>query len=125
MKIAIVSDDSQTVSQHFGRATRYVVLTIDDGRVTAREVREKLGHTAAHSEHAEHSTEEADHRHQDMISVVGDCTILVAGRMGPGAYEAIRARGVRPILTEFRTVDEVADAFARGSLVDRPERLHM
>ena len=34
MKIAIVSDDGQTISQHFGRAEKYIVVSyqavIDD-----------------------------------------------------------------------------------------------
>jgi len=43
MKIAAVSDDV-TISQHFGRAPFYVVITVEEGRVTGREVREKMGH---------------------------------------------------------------------------------
>ncbi len=124
MKIAIVSDDARTVSQHFGRATHYVVLTIEDGRVTAREAREKLGHTEGSHEPGHASAEAADHPHRDMIGAVDDCKLLVAGRMGPGAYEAIRSRGLQPVLTELRTIDDVADAYVRGALVDRPERLH-
>ena len=31
MKIAAVSDDGITISQHFGRALLYVVVTAEDG----------------------------------------------------------------------------------------------
>jgi predicted Fe-Mo cluster-binding NifX family protein len=30
MKIAIVSDDGMTISQHFGRATYYVVVSVEN-----------------------------------------------------------------------------------------------
>ena len=33
MKVAIVTDDGQSVSAHFGRARAYAVLTVRDGAV--------------------------------------------------------------------------------------------
>ena len=125
MKIAIASDDAANVSQHFGRATHYVVLTIEDGRVAAREEREKVGHEGGHAEHGHAPPAGEAHRHGDMIGAVADCEVLVAGRMGAPAYEAIRSRGLRPILTDLRTVDDVARAFVGGTLADHPERVHM
>ncbi len=125
MKIAIASDDTRTVSQHFGRATHYVVLTIEDGRVAAREDREKVGHNGGHREHGSEAPEVAAHRHGDMVGAVADCEMLVAGRMGAPAYAAIQSRGLRPILTDLRTVDDVARAAIGGTLRDHPERVHM
>ena len=45
MKIAAITDDGQTISQHFGRAPYYVVVTVEDGKVVQHEQREKLGHS--------------------------------------------------------------------------------
>ena len=44
MKIAIVSDNGKNISQHFGRATQYVVVEAEGGRITSREIRLKAGH---------------------------------------------------------------------------------
>ena len=33
MKIAITSDDKANISQHFGRAPYYIVVTIADGKI--------------------------------------------------------------------------------------------
>ena len=44
MKIAAVTEDSITISQHFGRAPMYLVVTVEDGRIVSRETRDKLGH---------------------------------------------------------------------------------
>ena len=41
MKIAIVTDDGQSISAHFGRARAYAVLTVRDGVVIERELRPK------------------------------------------------------------------------------------
>ena len=45
MKIAVITDDGKTISQHFGRALHYQVLTIEEGKVVDREMRDKLGHS--------------------------------------------------------------------------------
>ena len=128
LKIAVVSDDGTNVSQHFGRAQHYVVFTLENGRVTNREPRDKLGHMHSGGQHEgdsdHHHGLEADHRHETMISPVADCEALVAGGMGAGAYEAIRSKGIRPIITDIRSVDQVAKAYAEGRIVDHAERLH-
>ena len=33
MKIAVITDDEKTISQHFGRAPYYMVFTIEDGHI--------------------------------------------------------------------------------------------
>jgi hypothetical protein len=44
IRIAAVSEDGVTISQHFDRAPIYVVVRVEDGRIVARETRDKLGH---------------------------------------------------------------------------------
>lgn len=41
MKIAVIADDKKTISRHFGRVIYYAVLTIENGEILQREVREK------------------------------------------------------------------------------------
>ncbi len=54
MKIAVITDDGKTISQHFGRAPYYLVLTIEEGKIVNREMRDKMGHNQFHEEaHAE------------------------------------------------------------------------
>jgi hypothetical protein len=45
MKIAAITDDGKTISQHFGRAPYYLVVTVEGGEIVERELRDKLGHT--------------------------------------------------------------------------------
>lgn len=55
-RIAAVTDDGETISQHFGRATKYAVLTVEDEQITHRELRDKAGHHKFHQQehHGEH-----------------------------------------------------------------------
>ncbi len=39
MKIAAITEDGTNISQHFGRAPLYVVVTVKDGKIVNRETR--------------------------------------------------------------------------------------
>ncbi len=132
IKIAAVTDDGQTISRHFGRAAHYVVLTVDDGKIVAREQRQKLGH--AHFAGAEHQ-DDADprghgfapaeqDRHLRMADAIRDCQILLARGMGSGAYYSMEQIGIRPVITDIVSIDDAALQAARGDIVDHKELLH-
>lgn len=131
MKIAVITDNGSTISQHFGRAAYYAVLTIQDGKVTARELRSKLGHSHVQGEHATSSHEEhrgmdaASHdRHTQMASAISDCQVVICGGMGMGAYESMRRLNIQPVVTDEREIDTAVQAYLAGQLVDHTEKLH-
>ena len=131
MKIAIVTEDGHTVSQHFGRAPYYAVLTVEGDAIVERELRGKVApHLAGalREEHAgsgPHGTDPAaQSRHDQMAQAIADCSALIAGGMGQGAYDRFAALGLRPVVTELSSVDEAALAYARGQLANRVERLY-
>ncbi len=132
MKIAAVSDDGVTISQHFGRAKYYIVLTVEDGKITAREQREKMGHAHfAGEQHAEekdprgHGFSPAEqNRHFQMAQAIKDCQFLLARGMGSGAYYSMEQVGIKPIITDIASIDEAALQAAQGVIVDHKEKLH-
>lgn len=132
IKIAAVTDDGQTISQHFGRAKYYAVLTIEDGKIIAREQREKMGHSHfAGEEHAEekdprgHGFAPAEqNRHFQMAEAIRDCQFLLARGMGAGAYYSMEQVGIKPIITDIANIDEAALQAAQGVIVDHKEKLH-
>ena len=134
MKIAAVSDDGATISEHFGRAALYVVLTVEDGRVVGRETRDKLGHAQFTGE-AGDGAREADprghgfdaaarDRHARMAGAIADCEVLLARGMGAGAYDGLRSAGIRPLVTDVPSIDAAVAAYLAGDLHDHVERLH-
>jgi predicted Fe-Mo cluster-binding NifX family protein len=132
MKIAAISDDGVHISQHFGRAEMYVVLTVEDGQILAEETRPKLGHGAFVSQpHADLDAQGrhgfgagAQSRHQQMAEAIGDCDVLIAGGMGWGAYESLKGYGIRPIVTDVTDIREAVSRLLAGDLPDLMERLH-
>ena len=135
MKIAVVSEDGVTISQHFGRAPFYVVLTVENGKVVAGEKREKAGHAQfegeAHGKDAPGSAPRrhgfdaaAQGRHARMVEAIADCSVLVARGMGAGAYESIKQAGIRPVVTDVADINEAVQAYLAGTLTDHVEKLH-
>jgi len=139
MKIAIVTDDEKTISAHFGRATKYVVVTVEGNAVTDRQVLDKAGHREFQHDHDHHDHnhghgqhdsrghgfgKHAGERHQLMFTPIQDCQVLLARGMGRGARIGLEGLGIRPILTELREIDDAVQAVIDGSIQDHPERLH-
>ena len=132
MKIAAVSDDELTISQHFGRAPFYVVLTVEEGKVVDKETREKAGHhtfaaqppsnLAAGERHGYDAGSQS--RHQSMAEAISDCQVLLAGGMGWGAYDAMKDYGIEPIVTDVADIDKAVELYLAGRLPNLMERLH-
>ncbi|MFW6070475.1 MAG: NifB/NifX family molybdenum-iron cluster-binding protein [bacterium] len=137
MKIAAITDDGKRLSAHFGRARHYLVHTVEDGEVVARELRDKA---VPHDEEHEHDHHEHGHgrgqgrghgfghgaarRHAAMLAAIEDCDVVLARGMGQGAYLALQEAKVTPINTEIKLISDAVDAYLAGDIVDRPERRH-
>jgi predicted Fe-Mo cluster-binding NifX family protein len=44
--------------------------------------------------------------------------------MGYGAYENVKQRGIRPVVTDIADVDQAVMAYAEGRIIDHIDRLH-
>lgn len=132
MKIAVVTDDGKTISQHFGRASYYQVIEIQNGEIVGQEMRDKIGHS--HFAHREQrhfdpnkgsGTDPASHtKHERMAEVINDCDALICGGMGKGAYQSMEIFGIKPIVTRIEDIDEAVNAYLQGDLKDQTEMLH-
>lgn len=132
MRIAIATEDGRTISRHFGRAMLYAVLTVEDGGVVLREIRDKsTPHGSGDVAHVDdeaggpHGTgPSARDKHLRMFGTVTDCAAVIAGGMGTGAYDHAVEAGLRPYVTSMIDIDEAAIACEAGRLVDEVGRLH-
>jgi predicted Fe-Mo cluster-binding NifX family protein len=132
MKIALITDDGKTISQHFGRAQHYLVVTVENGQIVNREMRDKLGHfhfaSQPHEDekHAQPHGMDADShsKHLQMSEAITDCEALLCRGMGRGAYESMKTRNIRPLVTDIASIDEAIMAYINGQIVDHIEKLH-
>jgi predicted Fe-Mo cluster-binding NifX family protein len=133
MKIAVISDDGTTISQHFGMASLYVVATVENGKVTGKETRNKVGHQHMGSGPHHHGTAPGERHgydvnsqniHGQMAQSIDDCQVLIAGGMGWGAYDSLKSRGIETIITDVRSIDEAMNTYLKGELPNLMEKLH-
>jgi len=132
MKIAAITDDGKTISQHFGRASHYMVVTVENGKIVNHTMREKLGHNQfANEPHASeqpdqpHGMDPASHnKHLRMAEAIADCEALLCRGMGMGAYESMKVCNIRPVITDIASIDEAVIAYMDGRIVDLVDRLH-
>ncbi len=131
MKIAAITEDEMTISQHFGRAPLYAVITVEEGRVVGKETRAKTGHHTFAAHHPDLAPGErhgydagSQARHASMAETIADCQVLLAGGMGWGAYESLKSRGVEPLVTDVENIEEAVKLYLQGKLPNLMERLH-
>ncbi len=132
MKIAVITDDGKTISQHFGRALYYLVVTVEDGKLLSQERRDKAGHHTFASQEATEQHPSGPHgfdpasrsRHGQMLASIQDCQVLLARGMGLGAQRSLEEAGIRPVLTDVENIQEAIQAFLEGRLAERPDLAH-
>lgn len=132
MKIAAITDDGKTISLHFGRAPYYLVVTVEEGKIVHQELREKMGHNHFHNQlHAveqpgeQHGMDPVSHnKHLEMAEAIADCEALLCGGMGMGAYQSMQVRGIKPVVTDIRDIQQAVQAYIEGKIVDRVDKLH-
>ena len=132
MKIAAISEDGITISQHFGRAPLYVVVTVENGKILDKETRAKTGHHTFAADQYPDTTPGERHgydagsqvRHASMAETISDCQVLIAGGMGWGAYESMRSHNLESVVTDVKNIDEAVKLHIAGKLPNLMERLH-
>ena len=131
MKIAAITDDGVTISQHFGRAQYYLVATVENGEIIDRQMRNKIGHSQFTAEpHQEepgqlHGFSPGSHdKHIRMAQTISDCEALLCRGMGAGAYQSMQQQGIKPVVTDISLIDEAVLSYADGSIIDHVDQLH-
>ncbi len=126
MKIALVTLNGKTISQHFGRSPYYIIYTVKNNEITGQELRRRgTGHFAegAQEQHEEHDNSQghgmgadADRKHASMAQEIADCDVLVAGGMGTGAYNSFTNAGLKVVMTDHADAHEATLAYLKGEL---------
>ena len=135
MKIALVSDDKQTISKHFGRAENYIVISLDQNRITDRKSipkpdfchssgRHRGRHRHNHTSQGKGFGHRSAMNHQQFFSDISDCDILVSRGMGRGAYLDLQQLGIRPIVTDIADIEDAIQAVLDDTIIDHVEKLH-
>lgn len=135
MKIAIVSDDGQTISKHFGRAGEYVVFSVEQEKIVDRKSLPKADFChASRRRHGRHQHRpdpggkgfgsRSSSTHHQMFEAIKDCDVVLSRGMGRGAYLDLQSLGIRPIVTDIANIDMAVQAVLDDTVINHVENLH-
>ncbi len=127
-KIAVVTDNGERISPHFGRARYYKIFTVEGDQIVAEELRPRSSagdENHGPGEHHRHGQGHGHgrHNHQRMLAEIADCQVLIAGGMGGPAYATAQAAGLEIVLAGG-PIRPAVEAYLRGELTTDPRRLH-
>jgi len=119
IKIAVPTDDGETISRHFGQAKFFKVYTLENNQVTDSELRPKANH-----QHGDQSHSEGVHPGQQMVETITDCNVLIAGGMGTPAYDRVTSAGIKVNMTGVSSIEDAVQAYIAGTLDNNSNLIH-
>ncbi len=93
MKIAVATVDGESVSQHFGQSTGFIVFEVEGQQVKSRILR-----TPADTPHNEGVCHGEGNHGGGALGLLQECSVLICGGMGGGAAAAVQNVGIQPVL---------------------------
>ena len=119
VKIAVPTDNGESISRHFGMAKYFKVFSLEGNQVSSTEMREKASH-----QHGDHSHAEGVHPGQQMLAAITDCQVLIAGGMGTPAFDRANAAGLKVFMTKNSSIQAAVEAYLAGTLDNDPSLVH-
>lgn len=132
MKIAAVTNDGRSISAHFGKARKYLIVTVEDGKVVNEELRDKSlcehggrdrSQDGALLLHAQQPAQPIN-THGSAADLITDCAVVLSRGMGQGMFYHLQQAGVRPVLTKTVSIDAAVEALLAGTLEEHPDLVH-
>jgi len=90
MKVAIASEDEETIHQHFGRATQFLIYEIDGSSFRYLETRQSRPACQGGAAAAPHDED----RLEQTVELISDCRAVLVARIGPGAAQRLAEHGI-------------------------------
>ena len=126
MKVAVATNDNQTIAGHVGRCRAFIVFETDSSRIMNREIREN-NFTHHHQqgendqEHHHHHNEEHAHSHHSLIDGLRDCEAVIFTSGGWRLSEDLKAHNLTPILTNEKIAEDAVLKYLKGELIINEE----
>jgi predicted Fe-Mo cluster-binding NifX family protein len=86
IRIAVATTDGKVVNEHFGRASAFYIVELDETGYRFLEKRE-VSPVCSGGSHDDSTMEKA-------IDLLADCRAVLVSRAGPGAKRALEIRGI-------------------------------
>jgi len=127
-KIAIATDDNQTVAGHVGRCRAFLIFETDGAKILNTEVRENLfthhrQNENSENENGHHHGGEHAHGHQNLVEGLKDCEVVIFSHGGWRLIEDLKANNITPILTNEKIAERAILKYLKGELIENNENV--
>ncbi len=110
IRLAIATADGLTVCDHLARSTSFVILQIEDGRVTSGTVRPRSADQCGN--------------HRSFTDLLEGCQAVICGGIGEGAVRSFTANGIEPlVMAKASSIGEALTQYLDGTLTTTEERV--
>ncbi len=116
MKIAIATDDKESVSRFTGRAAWFCITEINDGKIGHKDFKP---HRSPHHEGAHDHSHHHDHSqnpHQHSIELLQDVDVFLVQHLGPHFVEALKSSPVKIVKTREESIDAALTAYLQQQI---------
>jgi predicted Fe-Mo cluster-binding NifX family protein len=122
MKIAVATNDNQSVAGHVGRCRAFIVFETNDSQIVKKEIRENsftnhMQHRENDEEHHHGEGHGHGHNHHNLISGLKDCQVLIFNHGGWRLIEDLKANNIIPVLTDERLAEDAVTKYIKGELI--------
>lgn len=108
--IAVATADGVSLCDHLAKSAAFVVFEVEDGRIVSRAVRSR--------------GQEQCGNHKSFVEMLAGCGAVICGGIGQGAFDALSAHGIKPVVTAGAySIDDAAAHYLAGTLATTAERV--
>ncbi|MGA3094858.1 MAG: NifB/NifX family molybdenum-iron cluster-binding protein [Bryobacteraceae bacterium] len=109
-RIAVATADGLSVGEHLARSASFVVMEVAEGKVVSRVVRHRENGPCGN--------------HKSFVEMLEGCQGVICGGIGQGAWDALTAHGILPIVAAGKhTIDEAIGQYLAGSLATTGDKV--
>ncbi len=105
-KIAIPTDNNVSISDNFGKARWFKIISVEENHLETLDYIENKTHAY---------DPESRQSYEAIMSALKDCEVIITRNMGKGIQEELQSVNKKVIFTKEIQMDAAVDSFIRGS----------
>jgi len=123
MKVAIPTNNKETISAHFGRTKGFLIVDIENGNIVNEEYipntitgHVQHPHDTEHSQPHSHEHNHSIDTHEQVAQRFANIDVVIAGGMGYGMKSRFESANIRTIITSEKDIKTALEHFINGTL---------
>ena len=113
MRVAIPTNDKETIFKRTGRADGFLIIDVDNNGFDVIDYRIN---THGHHHHHGEAHDSHDHSHKEIVDSLKDCEYLIVNMIGKHFGKDINKAGIKVYKTDKQNIEEAVLEFTNSEL---------